>query len=242
MSTDLRNVLANQEFSRKEKVLVILGAGDEPKAVNRIRKTAITNGLPEAKDWNLSQILKDLGGSCVRLPSGWVITNSGRATLEKLGVGTNEAAPSAKHKPALRKYAAAIQSNEIREFLEEAVGALELGLLRAAVVFSWVGAVSVLYKEVVSNHLSAFNAEASKRTNSWKPAKTTDELTRMKEYDFLQVLAALSIIGKNTKEELEACLKLRNACGHPSSVRVGEYRVSSHIETLTLNVYSKFAA
>ena len=69
------------------------------------------------------------------------------------------------------------------------------------------------------------------------------ELTRnlMKEYDFLQVLAALSIIGKNVKDELEQCLKLRNSCGHPNSLKIGEHKVASHIEILILNVYSKYS-
>jgi hypothetical protein len=62
----------------------------------------------------------------------------------------------------------------------------------------------------------------------------------MKEYDFLQVLHAISVIGKNTKDELEGCLKLRNTCGHPNSHKIGEHRVTSHVETLVLNVFSKF--
>jgi len=37
----------------------------------------------------------------------------------------------------------------------------------------------------------------------------------MKEYDFLQILEAVSGISKDVKVELEACLKLRNSCGHP---------------------------
>jgi hypothetical protein len=47
-------------------------------------------------------------------------------------------------------------------------------------------------------------------------------------------------MGKNTKDELEACLKLRNTCGHPNSHRIGEHRVTSHVETLILNVFSNF--
>jgi hypothetical protein len=63
----------------------------------------------------------------------------------------------------------------------------------------------------------------------------------MKEYDFLQILESISVIGKNVKTELEACLRLRNACGHPNSLRLAEHRVNSHIETLVLNVYARFA-
>jgi hypothetical protein len=62
----------------------------------------------------------------------------------------------------------------------------------------------------------------------------------MKEADFLNVIEGLSIIGKNVKQELEQCLKLRNACGHPNSLKFGLRRVASHIEVLILNVFSKF--
>jgi hypothetical protein len=51
----------------------------------------------------------------------------------------------------------------------------------------------------------------------------------MKEHDFLQVLEALSILGKNVKNELGDCLKLRNGCGNPNS-RIAESRCAAHIE------------
>jgi hypothetical protein len=100
-----------------------------------------------------------------------------------------------------------------------------------------VGAVAVLQDHVIANHLAAFNAEAARRDPKWKAAKNRDDLSRMKEYDFLQVLEAISVIGKNVKQELEGCLKLRNGCGHPNSMKIGEHRVAGHIETLILNVY-----
>jgi hypothetical protein len=146
----------------------------------------------------------------------------------------------AKLNPTLRKYASAISDADVKAFVDEAIGASEKKLYRAAVVLSWVGAVSILYEQVCANHLSAFNSEATKRFSKWKPAKTADDLALMKEYDFLQILPAISLIGKNTKTELEQCLKLRNACGHPNSHKLGELRTATHLETLILNVYSKF--
>src|SRR5262249_27285499 len=111
---------------------------------------------------------------------------------------------------------------------------------RAAIVLSWVGALAVLYDHVVAKHLSAFNGEALRRDTKWKAAKTADDLSRLKEYDFLQILAAISVIGNNVKTELEGCLTLRNGAGHPNSLRVAEHRVNSHIETLVLNVFARF--
>ena len=100
--------------------------------------------------------------------------------------------------------------------------------------------MAVLYDHIIQHHLSAFNAEAAKRDRTWRPASTSDDLARMKEYDFIQVLQAISVIGKSVKDELEAALRLRNGAGHPNSLKLGEHRTSGHVESLILNVYSKF--
>jgi hypothetical protein len=97
--------------------------------------------------------------------------------------------------------------------------------------------VSVLYRHVLSNCLPAFNTEATRRDAKWKTAKNADDLALMKEHDFLNVLEAISVVGKSVKLELQNCLTLRNGCGHPNSFKVGPNRVAAHIETLVLNVF-----
>jgi len=106
---------------------------------------------------------------------------------------------------------------------------------------SWLAAVHVLKNEVLKKqNLKAFNDEAARVDTRWKPAKTSDDLGAMKEYDFLDRLVAISLIGKNVKEELHKCLKLRNGCGHPSSLKIGPNAVAHHIEILLLNVFQRF--
>lgn len=239
MEVDLQNLLSNSELSRKEKVLIILLHQDSETPVKDIMEIAVSNGLREAKKWNISQTLASLKGLAIKLPEGWLITEKGKKSLESLGVIENT--PSQTVKPTLRKYAAKINDEHVTQFAEEAISALEFGLLRSAVVLSWVGAVSILYQEVINNHLVSFNTEAQRRFPKWKNATNPDGLTKMKEYDFLQVLNGISVIGKNVKDELEQCLKLRNSCGHPNSLRIGEHKVASHIEVLILNVYGKYS-
>jgi len=53
----------------------------------------------------------------------------------------------------------------------------------------------------------------------------------MKERDFLDRLAALSVIGRNVKQELVKCLELRNACGHPNS-----YQLARNINRILLTI------
>jgi len=83
------------------------------------------------------------------------------------------------------------------------------------------------------SHFSILKSVAFPKVNS-------DGLARMKEHDFLDVLESISLIGKNVKQELQQSLQLRNACGHPNSLKIGVNKVSSHIEILILNVFSKF--
>ncbi|MEJ2653513.1 MAG: hypothetical protein P8173_17520, partial [Gammaproteobacteria bacterium] len=135
-----------------------------------------------------------------------------------------------------------LKNPDTRAFVEEAIRCYEAGSLRAAVVLSWVGAVSVLYAHVHKSKLADFNIEAQRRFAKWRLAKTADDLARMNEHDFLAVLDSISVFGKSVKQELEVCLRLRNGCGHPNSLKVGENRVAAHLETLILNVFSRFVA
>jgi hypothetical protein len=105
---------------------------------------------------------------------------------------------------------------------------------------SWVGAISVLYDHVITNHLENFNKEAIRK--NWKLIKTRDDLALIRESDFLDAVAAISILGKNVKEHLKNTnLNLRNSCGHPSSLKLGKHIVEAHIEFLLLNVFEKFS-
>jgi len=177
-----------------------------------------------------------------KLPAGWELTKTGIAhvaTLVKHAAMTTDDAPPEPIK-TLRDHLQLIAKEETRAFLEEAVQCAERKLYRSAVVLSWVGAVAVLDDYIIANKLNEFNAEARKRLSKWKDATNGDELAIMRESDFLHVLEATSVIGKNVREELEGCLKYRNACGHPSSLKIVESRVIAHVETLLANVFKRF--
>jgi hypothetical protein len=110
---------------------------------------------------------------------------------------------------------------------------------------SWLSAVDVLHAYVVEKHLGDFNIQASKdainKKNPWKIAKTTDDLGLMKENDFIETLYKISIIGKNVRDELQLCLRRRNGCGHPNSLKLRGNTVAAHLEILILNVFVRFA-
>lgn len=236
---DLKDILHNPKLSRLD-VLVILLSVDSGgvRSVKELKELAASGGLRKASRWNISDILSRSKGVAVRTNDGWELTKEGKAHAASLGA---DSGPVVTANASLRKCLSSISSPESKEFIEEAVKCLEARYLRAAVVLSWVGAISVLQQYIVSNKLVEFNAEALRRNPDWKAAKTTDDIGKMKEATFLIVLESISVVGKNTKQELEECLKLRNATGHPTSLKYGESRVASHIEILILNVFSKFS-
>jgi len=236
---DLKDILHNPKLSRLD-VLVILLSVDSGgvRTVKELKDLSAYGGLRKASGWNISDILSRSKGIAVRTSSGWELTKEGKILAASLGADTG---PVVTANASLRKCLCSISSPDAKEFIEEAVKCLEARYLRAAVVLSWVGAVSVLQQYIVSNKLVDFNAEALRRNPNWKAAKNSDDIGKMKEATFLVVLESISVIGKNTKQELEECLKLRNSTGHPTSLKFGESRVASHIEILILNVFSKFS-
>jgi len=232
---DLKTWLHRADLTRRNKLLLVLATFDQPCQVKDLKVRAREGGLKITDKWNPSASLQEANGLAIRTSSSWEITNAGRAQLRQLGV-TTVIASVAKVRHDLRAELANIKDSDTRTFVKEALECFEHSLYRSAVVMSWLAAMHVLYNHIYTHCLKEFNNEASKADPKWKPAKTTDDLGRMKEHDFLQRISTLSIIGKNVRQELEKCLALRNSCGHPNSLKLGANAVANHIEVLLLNV------
>jgi hypothetical protein len=237
----LVDFLASKDLSQRDKVLLILASSNgTPLSISAIKNIGISHGLRRIEGWNLPRTLGDTKGLAVKVPEGWKLTGPGITHIKTNFLPDD---PSSTREIAinLRSHLEKVSNIETREFVEESIRCLEADLKRSAVVMSWVGAISVLYDHVIAHRLADFNTEAKRRFAKWKPAVTRDDLALMQESDFLDILAHLSILGKNVKEDLKNnCLNLRNSCGHPNSYKVGKHKVEAHIETLILNVYEKF--
>ncbi|MEM5516882.1 hypothetical protein WNY37_07960 [Henriciella sp. AS95] len=235
---DLKRWL-HKDLQASDKLLLLLASIEESCQVKDIKSRAVEAGFRIPKSWNVSALLGRSKGKAIRTPQGWELSEEGHEHLASLGVF--KANPEIQRVSVeLRRHASAIANSQVREFVEEAIKCHESKFFRSAVVMSWLGAVAVLHAEVVNNHLAEFNAEASKRKGKWKPAKSADDLGNMRESEFLDVLQAISVIGKNVKTALRHCLDRRNACGHPNSYQLADNTVAAHIEVLVLNVFSKF--
>jgi hypothetical protein len=236
----LKAALHTAGLSNTDKLLIVLlFGGDNPQAVKDVRVKAVAQGVRAAKDWNISRLLGASKGRAILVSGGWELTASGRQHLAALGITGDRVVEQ--QATTLRKLLPKIASEKNRDFVAEAVSCYERKNLRAAAVLSWVGAVSILYDHVMRHALVKFSNEWVRRNpQKNKPITTVDDLSDLKEDTFLDILHAISVIGKSVKDELKGCLKFRNGCGHPNTLVVGETRVAAHLETLINNVYQKF--
>ena len=235
-TSELKDIINKSNLNQKEKILMCLAVYvNSAKQVKEIKEIAYGTGYRAINKVNVSGVLANTHGLAIRTEKGWELTSDGRQLVTHLIGG-----PAIQVSHNLRKIIEKINDHQTKIFVGEAISCFEAKLYRASVVLSWIGAISLLYDFVIKGKLSEFNSHAKKRDPKWKDAMTKDDLARMKESDFLIVLESSSIIGKSVKQELEAALILRNGCGHPNSLKIGEHRVSGHIEILILNVFSKY--
>jgi hypothetical protein len=230
--------------SRLDKLLLLLACeAEKPKPVMKLKELAIAAGLREIQQWNVSDTLGKSGGIAILTPTGWELNASGRERVRALASLADINLVVTTASASLRAHLDRIKDPATRAFVGEAIVCFEARQYRAAVVFSWVGALSIIYAHVVANHLAAFNAEGLRReSNKWRIAKNADDLSRKKEQDFLDIIESIGVIGKNVKQVLQNhCLQLRNSCGHPNSLIIAENSVAAHIEKLILNVFSRFS-
>lgn len=239
--TVLHEYINNPNLSQRNSVFLILYCeANVSKSITEIKKIGKEAGLWEIEKWNIADILGKAKGLSCKINGGWVLTKKGKEYVSNL-VGVKNKRPALKSvADDLRVLIEKLQNTDTRLFLEEALSCFEIGSYRAAVVLSWAGAIHILYEYVFYNKLLDFNVEAKRRDIKWKDVKAIDDLGRMKERNFIDILATLSVVGKNLKKELENCLDLRNGCGHPNSFKIGENRAAAHLETLVNNIYSKF--
>lgn len=221
------------------KLLLILASLGKPSQIRDVSATAVSAGFRIPKSWNVSARFKSMRGLAIRTPAGWEITKKGRQALADAGLAT-VGAGATQVAVDLRVTLSKINDPETHSYVDEGIRCYEAKCFRAAVVMTWLAAIDILKKEAFRNHLSSLNAEIRRINPKWKDAKVVDGLDEIKEFDFLERIHSIGIIGKNVKQKLQECLKTRNSCGHPNSFKIGQNAVASHIEILLLNVFNKF--
>jgi len=238
---DAKRILHGSQLGSREQLLVLLAIEPaDPMPIQGLKARCAAAGVPRLARKNLSDILSTATGSVARTPSGWELQQPGVLRVRELAQAANVNLVVTHSSQSLRGHANSITDPLTRSFVMEAIECFEAHQFRAAVVFSWAGAVALLHAHVFSTKLVDFNVEATRRDAKWRVAKQQDDLGRMKEHDFLDVCEAIGVMGKSVKQILQnECLMLRNACGHPNSVSIAENSVAAHIEKLIKNVFSR---
>lgn len=230
--------------SQREQLLVALAVQPcAPISAGEIRKRCVNLGLPKLAKKNVSDILgKASGGVVARTQEGWELLEPGMMRVQELAQEAKVNLVITNASNSLRAHADVLTDPQTKSFVMEAITCFEAHQYRAAVVFSWAGAVAVLHQHVFRNKLREFNTEGARRDpKKWREVKQQDDLGRTKEHDFLDICEALGVLGKNVKQILQnECLALRNGCGHPNSMAIAENSAAAHIEKLIKNVFSRF--
>ena len=239
---DAKRIVHGPKLGNRDQLLVLLAIEPVgPLSVEKLKARCAETGLPALLKKNLSDILARANGSVARTHLGWEIQQPGIHRVRELAQEANVNLVVTHSSRSLRGHAESISDDLTKSFVMEAIHCFESKQYRAAVVFSWAGAVALLHKRVFTTKLPEFNAEALRRDAKWRTAKQQDDLGRMKEHDFLDVCEAIGVMGKNVKQILQnECLMLRNTCGHPNRAEIAENSVAAHIEKLIKNVFTKY--
>ncbi|GIW20258.1 MAG: hypothetical protein KatS3mg065_0554 [Chloroflexota bacterium] len=190
---------------------------------------------PGAARMNVPDVLSKLGAHVDTTGSRngmkvWRLTTTGEQEARRL-VGLPDAEPEVEVDVAtLTKLVATIQDRPAREFVEESIKCLQVGALRAAVVFLWAGAIRTLHRRAWAMGAAQVNNALRTHDASCRPLRRDDDFSNVKDSIALTVFQDLGMIDKAQNGTLGEALDLRNRCAHPTKYRPGQKKVSSFIE------------
>jgi len=162
----------------------------------------------------------------------WKLTDTGEKHIRKL-LGLPDAEPEVEHDvAALSKLAAKVADESVRDYLEEAIKCLGVGARRAAVVFTWTGAVATMRNEIFTKGVKQVDQAIQKHDARTPTFKKKADFENVTDATLLEVAHTLGVYDKSEKKRLKEGLDLRNDCGHPVKYKAGEKKVSSFIDDL----------
>lgn len=191
--------------------------------------------IPRANSANYSSVLARLVPKVHRVDSGeWEITETGEKYVRQmldLPAEAVEPIPAEEDVDALSKLSSSLETEAVRDYVDEAIKCLKAGARRAAVVFLWSGAVYTLREEIWEAQTpSAIDAALKAHNPKTRAFKLKSDFANVPDVTLLQIAQDFELIEKNDKTMLGQALDLRNTCGHPVKYLPGEKKVSSFIE------------
>lgn len=160
----------------------------------------------------------------------WSLTETGDERVREL-LSLPTAEPEVEHEVgALQTLASKITDEGTRGYMEEAVKCLQVGALRAAVVFLWTGAVATLRERVLAHGAPVVDAALRAHDPKSREFRKQDDFAYVKDAALLQIAQDLGVIDKTQKTHLGQALDLRNSCGHPTKYEARVKKVAAFIE------------
>lgn len=235
--SNVKAALQTSGLSRRDSFLLVLSTFDQPVALGAIKDRASELGFKIPRTCNPSSVLARAHPLVLNVTSGYEVSEAGLRVLMKRfpSLGVN---PVTEPLEKLRSYLDQITDDDTREFVREAIGCCEAGLLKSSLVMSWLAAIYVLQMHVISFRLAEFNATLS--ASNQKHIVVRDDFRRLKESLQIDYLVNAKIVESSVAKELRIALDRRNNCGHPGAVKYEKHTVASQLEVLLQNVFSKF--
>lgn len=217
---------------------------DTPSMTSAEVKSALVQArLPKAKTINVAQVLSTAGASVDTDENNdkghklWRLTDSGTREIREILGLPDEQPEIAVDVTALEKAAKKVADPLAAEFVAEAITCLQVGALRAAVVFAWTGAVRTLHDRAAAKGWPQVESAVQKHDSRIKNVKKIEDFAAVPDKVFLLAARDLALIDKGQWTILQQALDLRNQCGHPSKYRPGHKKVSALIEDLLSIVF-----
>jgi hypothetical protein len=238
----LTDILQRRDLSKTDKLLAVLLDEAAPAKSNKeIRRICTDLQFPVSPSDVRSHLQQPLHQRKITYSEKrWCLTDFGRVYLGRKGLLPDSYSLVVNPEEAIRIHIGQIKNPARQQFLWEAVQCLEEKLYRSAIVMSWLGAMAILNDFVVKNELERFNIQGAFQDPLWQNVSSVDDLSRLKEVDFLQIIGMMGLIEEAVEKQLNECLRRRNRCGRPNAYQINRQVVAQHIEILVLNVYAKF--
>jgi hypothetical protein len=202
-------------------------------------KSALTQArLPKAKNMNVAQVFASAGALVDSADTNdkgyklWHLTDTGAKEVRSALGLPDEQPEIAVDVASLEKAAKNISDSLAREFVEEAIACLQVGAMRAAVVFAWTGAVRTLHDSASTSGWPAVTSAIQKHDARAKAVTKIEDFAQVKDKTFLLAARELALLDKGQWTVMQQALDIRNQCGHPSNYHPGHKKVSAFIEDL----------
>jgi hypothetical protein len=212
--------------------------------VDEIRARLRQARIPSVGSINISSTLAK-SGAYVDSPPGsqggrlWHLTKSGSDYVRDLLTLDSEEPPTVNDTANLGRLLAGLSDSVVKGYVEEAVLCLQVGALRAAVVFLWTAGIRRLHEDAAARFSwLQITAAIQKHDPKSRGVAKPEDFAAVKDKVALLAFRELAMIDKGEWSTLQEGLDLRNRCGHPTNYKPGAAKASAFVEDLVGIVFA----